>query len=383
MICITRVLISIVACAVLSGRVNAQSWADSIMGALPRSTSTFGSSNSAFGGTSSFPGFGSNPSLTTARRDWKLGVGIQNNDVGAVVTTVAPGSPAQLAGINQGDVIVAAGAARLGIVENRIVELAEEIKRFADSYGRINLVVLDSRTRTLRSMNVTMTSSSSAVSGQVAFRDGAMAPNGAVLAMQLQNITRPFYEVSGGRSSIPLQGYGPFRFELNVDPRFIDPADQYELSMAVMIGNQVLYSLVPPTRLNSATIGQPLNLFLDRSMSTASSSVSAAYPSFGNSAEEITRVFMQLTGQPPTGGELVGWQAYLQQGNSIDGLRAAILGNVKYRSRFPDDATYIQNVLMQLTNRQPNQSEISYWIGRLRSTGSTEIVIREIMEQRR
>jgi uncharacterized lipoprotein YbaY len=352
-------------------------------GALPRSSSSFGGSNPNIGASTSYPGFGSNPSLTTARRDWKLGVGIQNNDVGAVVTTVAPGSPAQLSGINQGDVIVAAGAARLGMVENRIVELAEEIKRYADSYGRINLVVLDSRTRTLRSLNVTMTSSSSAISGQVVFRDGAMAPTGAVLAMQLQNISRPFFEVAGGRTSIPLQGYGPFRFELNVDPRFIDPSDQYDLSMAVMIGNQVLYNLITPIRLNSSTLGQPLNVVLERSMSTTSSSVTASYPSFTNPADDITRVFQQLTGQPPTVLELVGWQAYLQQGNSIDGLRAAILGNVKYRSRFPDDVSYMQSVLMQLTNRQPNQSEISFWVGRLRSTGSPDIVIREIMEQRR
>ena len=142
---IQRILLSITACIVFGENALAQNWADLYAGALPRSSSSFGSSNPTFGASTSYPGFGSNPSLTTARRDWKLGVGIQNNDVGAVVTTVAPGSPAQLAGINQGDVIVAAGAARLGIVENRIVELAEEIKRFADSYGRINLVVLDSR----------------------------------------------------------------------------------------------------------------------------------------------------------------------------------------------------------------------------------------------
>ncbi|MCE3019231.1 MAG: YbaY family lipoprotein [Pirellula sp.] len=383
MSCIQRILLSITACIVFGENSLAQNWADMFAGALPRSSSSFGGSNPNIGASTSYPGFGSNPSLTTARRDWKLGVGIQNNDVGAVVTTVAPGSPAQLSGINQGDVIVAAGAARLGMVENRIVELAEEIKRYADSYGRINLVVLDSRTRTLRSLNVTMTSSSSAISGQVVFRDGAMAPTGAVLAMQLQNISRPFFEVAGGRTSIPLQGYGPFRFELNVDPRFIDPSDQYDLSMAVMIGNQVLYNLITPIRLNSSTLGQPLNVVLERSMSTTSSSVTASYPSFTNPADDITRVFQQLTGQPPTVLELVGWQAYLQQGNSIDGLRAAILGNVKYRSRFPDDVSYMQSVLMQLTNRQPNQSEISFWVGRLRSTGSPDIVIREIMEQRR
>jgi hypothetical protein len=121
---------------------------------------------------------------------------------------------------------------------------------------------------------------------------------------------------------------------------------------------------------------------MDRALSTAGSSVSAAYPSFANTADEITRIFLQLTGQPPSGNELVGWQGYLQQGNSIDGLRAAILGNVKYRSRFQDDATYMQSILTQLTNRTPNQSEISYWMGRLRATGSPEMVIREIMERR-
>ena len=90
-----------IALLVSGERVSAQSstWVDMLSGALPRSTfptpSTATPSASSTGnwGAPSYPG-----GYLNTRRDWKLGVGIQNNEVGAIVTTVAPGSAAQQAG---------------------------------------------------------------------------------------------------------------------------------------------------------------------------------------------------------------------------------------------------------------------------------------------
>lgn len=363
-------------------------WVDMLSGALPRSTfptpSTAPTSATSTGnwGAPSYPG-----GYLNTPRDWKLGVGIQNNDVGAIVTTVAPRSAAQQANINVNDVIVAAGPARLGLVDGRVIELAEEIKRYADSYGRINLLVMDSRTRSLRSVTANLTSNSSTLAGSIAIRDNMNLPAGSYLNVQLKNVSRPFYEVGGGSSTVAVQGFGPFAYELNVDPRYISPSDQYQLIATISYGAQILYQLNNPPTLNSNSLGQSYNFVLDRSNGTsaAGSSVSAAYPpSFGGSSEAITKIFLQYLGRAPSSAELVGWQGYLSQGNSLDALKVGILSSIKYREMFRgDDAAYVQSLVTALVNRTPNQQELSYWLGRLQATGSAETVAREILAQRR
>lgn len=363
-------------------------WVDMLSGALPRSTfptpstSTPSATSTSGWGATSYPG-----GYLNTRRDWKLGVGIQNNDVGAIVTTVAPGSAAQQVGLNVNDVVIAAGPSRLGVVDGRVIELAEEIKRYADSYGRINLLIMDSRTRSLRSVTANLTSNSSALSGSVAIRDNMNLPAGSYLNVQLKNISRPFYEVGGGSSTVAVQGFGPFAYELNVDPRYVSPGDQYQLIATISYGSQILYQLNSPPTLNSNSLGQNYNLVLDRSggISTAGSSVSAAYPpSFGGSSEAISKIFLQYLGRAPSSAELIGWQGYLSQGNSLDGLKVGILSSIKYREMFRgDDAAYVQSLVTALVNRTPNQQELSFWLGRLQATGSAETVAREILDQRR
>lgn len=84
-----------IAVLVSGEQVFAQSstWVDMLSGALPRSTfptpSTTQPSASSTGnwGAPSYAG-----GYLNTRRDWKLGVGIQNNEVGAIVTTVCWGA---------------------------------------------------------------------------------------------------------------------------------------------------------------------------------------------------------------------------------------------------------------------------------------------------
>jgi uncharacterized lipoprotein YbaY len=312
-------------------------------------------------------------------------VNIQNTESGAVVTAVAPNSPAQQANISPGDVIVAVGSSRLGIVDGRIVELADELRKFTDNYGRINVLLFDSRSRTLRSANATLSSNASSITGVIALRDGQILPTGSTLILELRNATQPIFEVAGGKSSTQIQGIGPYPFELNVDPRYISPTDQYELMAAIFLGNQQLYSLTQPVRLNAGNMNQPLSMTLERFNGSVSSgsSVSAAYPNMGGT-DQITQLFLQIIGKPPTTAELLGWQSYLNQGRSIDELRFALLSSNKYRERFRgDDGVYLQNLIRELTNRTPSQQELAYWIGRLQATGSTSDVAKEIMAQRR
>jgi uncharacterized lipoprotein YbaY len=385
LMCALRTVACLATIATLSADLYGQSsWADSFRSALP-SVPGFGTPSSPssmgipYSSTSTPASFGS------GRRDWKLGVNIQNTESGAVVTAVAPNSPAQQANISPGDVIVAVGSSRLGIVDGRIVELADELRKFTDNYGRINVLLFDSRSRTLRSANATLSSNASSITGVIALRDGQILPTGSTLILELRNATQPIFEVAGGKSSTQIQGIGPYPFELNVDPRYISPTDQYELMAAIFLGNQQLYSLTQPVRLNAGNMNQPLSMTLERFNGSVSSgsSVSAAYPNMGGT-DQITQLFLQIIGKPPTTAELLGWQSYLNQGRSIDELRFALLSSNKYRERFRgDDGVYLQNLIRELTNRTPSQQELAYWIGRLQATGSTSDVAKEIMAQRR
>ena len=364
------------------------------------SPSNSGGSNSGGfnpGGFNSGGFSGAGPMLSPARKDWKLGVYVQNTEAGAVITQIAPGSSGQQAGLQPNDVIVAVGGSRIGNFDNRIVELADEIRRYTDPMGRVSLLVYNSSQRTLVSMPVSMNSNSSTLTGIVTTRDRMQLPYGATLMVQLQNMTKPYSEIAGGKSVTSADGFGPFQFELHFDPRYIDPRDQYQLSASISVGNQLAYGLFQPVQVDVNNLGQPLNLLLERSSNGQSygnpnqpnynpgiqgNVISAGYS--GNSGPNVLNdLFLQLLGRAPSAAEVVAWQSYLQQGNSINDLTIKLMSNYKFRERFQNDSLYVQQLMTSLTGRAPNQQELAFWMSRLQSTGSPEVVISEILQKNR
>jgi uncharacterized lipoprotein YbaY len=345
-------------------------------------------------------------------KNWKLGVFVKNADVGAVVQSIDPGSAAQAAGINVGDVIVAVSSTRIGEYDGRIVDIADELKRSVDPYGRVSLLIQDVRSRALRSAVVTMTSTSSALSGTVALGDRGQLPIGSVLTVQLQNITKPYYEIAGGKAVMRAEGAGPFRFELNYDPRYIDPRDQYQLNAFVSLNNQVFYSLRQVVPIAASSLNQSFNLTLDRGnfqpgaatppatwltssvpATAASSTVSAGYPSSTNlpstnlpgavNTDALNQVFVSLLGRAPTSREIIAWQSYMQQGHTLNEVAGKIMASPQFRERYANDPAYVQQVIQTLTGRLPNATEVNYWVARMQALGSPELMIQEIMAQKR
>jgi uncharacterized lipoprotein YbaY len=333
-------------------------------------------------------GYATAPMLVPNRKDWKLGVYVQNTEIGAQVTSVAPGSAGQQAGLEQNDIIVAVGTSRIGTIDNRIVELADEIRRNTDPYGRVTLLVYDSRQRALQSLSVSMNSSSNAIVGSVAIRDRVQLPYGSTMTVQLMNASRPYSEVLGGKTVVRADGTGPFSFELNCDPRYIDPRDQYQLYASISTGTQEAYRLMQPIAINPSAMGQPLNIVLDRTPYGMDNSsvpggnvINAGYPSLD--VNQMNQLFLQLLGRNPSNREVVAWQAYLQQGNSINDLKAKLLSSPQYRERFGNDSMYLQQVITSVNGRSPNAQELSYWMGRLQATGSPETVVSEMLTRTR
>jgi len=110
--------------------------------------------------------------------------------------------------------------------------------------------------------------------------------------------------------------------------------------------------------------------------------VNAGYPgTFGPNA--LNELFLQLLGRAPSAREVVAWQSYLQQGNSINDLKVKLMSSAQFRERFSNEATYVQQLITSLMNRAPNQQELAYWMTRMQATGSPEMVINEILAKNR
>ncbi len=370
----------------------------------PYSTPTFDPSNpggvnpGGYGGAGGYGGYGGvGPTIAPARKDWKLGVYVQNTDSGAVITQIAQGSAGQQAGLQPNDIIVAVGGSRIGSFDNRIIELADEIRKNTDAMGRVSLLVFNARQRSIASLPVSMNSTSSTLTGAIAVRDRSQLPYGSTLTVLLQNVSKPYYEIAGGKSVTRADGFGPYGFELHFDPRYVDPRDQYQLTASITLGNQLVYGLAQPIPVDVNNLGQALNLTLEQA---------SGGQSFGNQGQTIfplggqgnvvnvgylgtiapnalNDLFFQLLGRAPSAREVIAWQAYLQQGNSINDLKVKLMSSSQFRERFPNDAAYVQQLVNSLTNRAPSQQELAYWMSRLQATGAPEMVINEILAKNR
>lgn len=377
------------------------SWLDASRQALPRMTTPSMGYNPAYNQPNpSYPvttydpslqGSGASTMLVPNRKDWKLGVYVTNTDIGAVVTNVAPGSAGQQAGLEPNDTIVAVGTSRIGNFDGRIVELADEIRRNADPMGRVSLLVMDSRQRQLRSLPITMNATTTAMVGTVMTRDRSPLPYGATLTVQLQNVSQPFYEIAGAKSITRADGAGPFAFELNLDPRYLDARYQYQLNAAISVNNQVVYSLAQPVPVDIGRFGQSISLVLERAgnisyggIGTPASPGSVVNVGYAGSLDNnaMQQLFLQLLGRAPSAREVLAWQSYLQSGNSIDDLKVKLLSSNQFRERFPSDAAYVQQLIVSVSNRQPNQTELAFWMGRLQATGNPEQVVSEMLKNR-
>lgn len=338
------------------------------------------------------------PTLVPTSRQWKLGVVVRNTDVGAIVQTVEPGSAAQTAGILPGDTIIAVSGTRIGEFDGRVVDIGEEIKRYVDAYGRVPLLIQDSRSRSLRASVVTLASSATALSGTVSLADRGSLPIGSVLTVQLQNLTRPFYEVAGGKSVLKAEGAGPFRFDLFLDPRYLSPSDQYQLTAYISWNNQVLYNLKQPLLVPATAYSQLFNLTLDRTLPTPppatnipSGIITASLPATTPtpalpgqiSTDALNQVFVSLLGRQPSSRELIAWQEYMQQGHTLNEVAAKIMASPQFRERYATDQAYVQQVIQTLTGKLATSSDVNYWIGRMQVLGSPELMIAELTAQAR
>lgn len=174
--------------------------------------------------------------------DWSLGASVEILEVGVRVRDVYPGSAAQRAGLERGDVVVTVGGYQVGSVEGRVFDLDEEVQRRADRSGTVRLLVQDRRDSRLKNLDVRLGASGDGrnrVGGEVSFR-GAPLPRGAELRVRLVRKVL-FGRETVAEMSAPIAGGNVFPFELRFDPRQVDVRRDYEVEAEVWANGRRLY----------------------------------------------------------------------------------------------------------------------------------------------
>ena len=323
-------------------------------------------------------------------RDWRLGVMADPSEIGAVVRQITPNSPAQRVGLEPNDIIVSINGFQVGLVENRLNDVGDQIRRSADSNGRVRALVFQSRSARLQNVTIQLDSGSNAIAGSVALSDRGSIPFNSIVTVQIENLTRPFYEVRNGKVTFASSGTGPFAFEIQYDPAYVDARDRYQLNATITDSTgRPLYGLRQPIAI--PTGGLPANtlLALDNArtlQSLGQQQVGGSVTSgFGQDPGILNQVFQQILGRLPSSTEQVAWSQFLAQGNSVIDLRAKIIGSPAYFDRLGNNPQlFIQTMIRTFKGGEATANELNAWLGRLQQfQGNREQVAREFLQQMR
>jgi uncharacterized lipoprotein YbaY len=323
-------------------------------------------------------------------RDWRLGVSVDPSDVGAVVRQVTPSGAAQRVGLEPNDIIVSINGFQVGMVENRLNDVGEQIRRSADSNGRVRALVFQSRSARLQNVTIQLDSGSNGITGSVALSDRGSIPFNSIVTVQIENVTRPFYEVRNGKVTFAASGNGPFPFDIQYDPAYVDARDRYQLNATITDSTgRPLYGLRQPIAIPTGGLPQNTLLALDNArmlQSLGQQPVGGAVTSgFGQDPAVLNQVFQQILGRLPSSTEQVAWSQFLAQGNSVIDLQAKIIGSPAYFDRLGNNPQrFIQSMIRTFSGREATANELNAWLGRLQQyQGNREQVAREFLQQMR
>ncbi len=123
--------------------------------------------------------------------EWQLGVSVENRDTGALVRSVAPNSAGARARLEPDDLIIAVGGYQIGIIDGRLFDLGEELRRRADASGIVSMLVQDHNSGQIANVRVQLDASKTTLSGEVVYRERFALPSDAIITVQIEDVTRP------------------------------------------------------------------------------------------------------------------------------------------------------------------------------------------------
>jgi uncharacterized lipoprotein YbaY len=308
---------------------------------------------------------------SSQQQDWRLGVRVDNTETGAVIREVTPNSAGDRARLEVGDLIIAVGGFQIGMIEGRLYDLGDELRRRADASGIVTLLVQDHRNGQIASVRVQLDASQSVLSGTLVYRERISLPPDAIVTVQIDNLSRPYAVLRGGQVSYRAINSGTIPFEIAYDQSYLSPQDIYQVRASVSSGGREIFTTPQPQRV--LTQGNPISVRLDL-VTVGSSSltsipgsvVTASYPNYNALDEQIAVLYRRYLNRLPSNAELAALRISSPNlANRINTLPIELMAAQEYfDASGNNNPQWLRRVFTEVVGKAPTQVEGDQWMQR-------------------
>lgn len=311
------------------------------------------------------------------KKEWRIGIRGENTETGIMITDVAQNSAAARARIEAGDVIVAVEGFQVGLVSGRLYDLTEELNNRADSNGVVSLLVQDHNSGRLASLRAQLDGAQkqATLAGTLEYRERTPLPSDAIVTVQIENVTRPFYVVRNGRYSFRPTSGTSIPFEIAYDPSYIDPQDTYRVVAFVSSAQRTILDTPVPQEV--LTKGRPNQVRLELASLRSSSAipgsvvsdrgvtgtVAVGYPNYNSLDDRIAQLYREYLGRQPTSLEFSALRQTPGIATRIDTLPLELMAAQEYFDLAGNNnAVWLRKVFQVIVKRQPSDDELIKWM---------------------
>ncbi len=308
-------------------------------------------------------------------RQWRLGVTGDNQKTGVLVRQVSSGSSAARSRIEPGDLIVNVGGFQVGIVEGRLYDLAEEINRRADATGLVNLIVQDHNSGQLASVPIQLDNHDTRLTGSLNYRERSPLPSDAIVTVQIENVTRPYYAVRNGSTQFrPVPG-ATIPFEIAYDASYINAQDTYQVRATVSSGGRTILETPQAQRVLTGGATNQAQLVLAPVPGQGYGGggvITAGYPNYNVIDDRLTSMYRKYLNREPLPLELASLRLTPGIESRLETLPLDIMAGQEYFDMAGNNnAVWLERVFAQIVKRPPSQSELQQWSQRYAQLGNS------------
>ena len=287
-----------------------------------------------------------------------------------IVQEVQRGSAADRARIEVGDVIVSVAGYQVGLVEDRLYQLSEEINRRASETGAVTLLIQDHRSYGLASVRIQLDQGQQSLSGELTFDRRIRLPSDATVTVSIENVSRPFYQVHHGTISFrPTTTSNSIPFEISYDPAYVDSQDVYQVRATVTSGGRtIMHTTVPQrvlTRGNPSQVRLTLQSIEQLASSGGGGVVTAGYPNYNQIDDQLVAMYRRYLKRDPGILELAALRNFPNIENRLDSIPIELMAAQEYfDAAGNNNRVWLAKVFQEIVGRPADLSEQEQWMQR-------------------
>ncbi|MBL8848922.1 MAG: YbaY family lipoprotein [Planctomycetaceae bacterium] len=309
------------------------------------------------------------PNMPSRGPRWRLGVYSQDTDTGVKILRTVANSPADRAGLEANDFIIAVAGYQVGIVNGQQFDCGYEFEQRADSQGNCMLLVFDNRTRSVVNLPIQLESRLAKVNGTIAYRSRIFLPQNAVAVVELREAQSTGTQgIVLGQQEITDIRQVPIPFEVVFDPLDVNTRRNYVVTATITANGRPLYTTV--AQYPVLTNGRPQTASIEVERASADPQT-AAVDERDQINQQIINYFRTYFGRDPSPQEMPLWTAQVtERGRSLFDLQADMASNAQVWSRCQnDEARYIEMLHEAIVGKKPTQEELDYWMYQYQKSG--------------